>query len=148
MMSLSDQIKISTAITPTAGAANTTDINGTVLDMKGWDSVLIIVRFGDITTNAVTSIKAQCGTDGSVTDAADIYGSSQTIADDDDDQTFFIDLVKPPERYVRLVVDRGTQNAVVACANYIQYNRHHYTSTSHGTGVSGEKVVPTVEGTA
>ena len=48
---------------------------------------------------------------------------------------------------MRLVVDRGTQNAVVASANYIQYNARKQ-PTSHGTGVTGETHVSPGEGTA
>jgi len=146
-MNLSKSVKISTAITPTAGAAAATDIEGTVLDMQGFEGVLMTVRFGAITAGAETSIKAQSGTDATVSDAADLEGTSQTIADDDGDQTFYIDLYRPEERYVRLYVDRATQDAVVASAEYIQYGARKL-PTTHGTGVSGELHISPAEGTA
>lgn len=146
-INLSKLAKISTAITPTAGVAGTSDINGTTLDMEGFESVLVIVRMGTITASAVTSIKMQQGAASDMSDAADLAGTAQTIADDDDDETFYIDLHQPTERYVRLVVDRGTQNAVVASANYIQYNGSVFPVT-HGTGVSGEFHQSPAEGTA
>lgn len=146
-MNPSKNMKISTAITPTAGAAGTTDINGTTLDMSGYEGVLMIVRFGAITGSAVTSIKAQQGAESDLSDAADLAGTGQTVADDDDDQTFYIDLYRPTDQYVRVVVDRGTQNAVVASANYIQYGARK-APVSHGTGVSGETHVSPAEGTA
>ena len=146
-MNLSKNVKISTAITPTAGVAATSDINGTILDMSGYEGVLVIVRMGAITSGAVTSIKMQQDTAVGGGTMADLLGSSQTIADDDDDETFYIDCNNPQERYVRLVVDRGTQNAVVASANYIQYGAHK-APPSHGTGVSGELLVGVAEGTA
>lgn len=146
-MNLSKRTKISTAITPTAGAAGTSDINGSTLDMKGFDGVLVIVRFGEITASAVTSIKMQQGAASNLSDAADLEGTGQTVADDDDDETFYIDLYRPRERYVRVVVDRGTQNAVVASAEYIQYGAHDE-PTTHGSGVSGETHVSPAEGTA
>jgi len=144
---LSEAVKISTAVTPTDGVAGTTDIEGTILDMSGFDGVLMLVRMGTITATAVTSIKAQSGTDDTMSDAADLEGTSQSIAADDDDETFYIDLRAPKERYVRLYVDRGTANAVVASAEYIQY-KAHVLVTSHGTGVSGEAHVTPDEGTA
>ena len=144
---MSKNVKMTRAILPSAGVAATTDINGAVIDMANFESVLMIVTFGVITGSAVTSIKAQSGTDGSVSDAADLLGTGQTIADDDDNETFFIDLVKPIERYVRLVVDRGTQNAVVASATYIKYNPRTK-PTTHDTGVTGELHVEPIEGTA
>jgi hypothetical protein len=146
-MNLSTHVKISTAITPTAGAAGTSDINGTILDMQGFNGVLMVVRMGEITASAVTSIKAQQDTDVAGGTMADLAGTAQTIADTDDDKTFYIDLYRPTERYVRLVVDRGTQNAVVASASYIQYGAH-LAPTTHGTGVSGELHISPAEGTA
>jgi len=146
-MNLSKHVKISSAITPTAGAAGTSDINGATLDMQGFDGVLMVVRFGAITSGAVTSIKAQQDTDSGAGTMADLAGTAQTIADTDDDKTFYIDLYKPRERYVRLVVDRGTQNAVVASAEYIQYCTH-LAPTTHGTNVSGETHISPAEGTA
>ena len=147
MEKLSELVKISSAVTPTAGAAATTDIEGTALDMSGFDSVLILVRMGAITTNAVTSIKAQHGDISTLSDAADIAGTSQTIADSDDEKTFYIDLKNVTKPYVRLYVDRGTQNAVVSSAHYIQYNARSL-PVSHGSNVSGESFVSAVSGTA
>jgi hypothetical protein len=146
-MNLSKQVKITQAITPTAGAAATSDINGATLDMAGFEGVLIEVVFGDITAGAVTSIKAQQGAASNLSDAADLAGTGQTVADTDDGDTFYIDLYRPTERYVRVVVDRGTQNAVVASATYFQYGAHDQ-PVSHGTTVNGELHVSPDEGTA
>lgn len=145
---LINELKITQAITPTAGAAGTTDINGATLDMAGFEGVLMVVTMGAITGSAVTSIKAQQGAASNLSDAADLLGSSQTIADTDDDKVFYINLHRPAERYVRLVVDRGTQNAVVASAEYFQYGAKTLPVASHGTGVAGEQHVSPAEGTA
>lgn len=149
-MNISKNDKISVAITPTNGAAGTTDIEGVTLDMQGFEGVLMLVTFGAITGSAVTSIKAQQDTDSAMGTAADLLGTAQTIADDDDDQTFYIDVFRPTERYVRLVVERGTQNAVVASALYIQYGEAsaRKAPVTHGTNVSGELHVSPAEGTA
>ena len=147
MQNLSKAVKLSQAITPTAGAAGTSDINGATLDMQGFEGVLIEVTFGAITSGAVTSIKAQQGAASNLSDAADLEATAQTIADTDDEKTFYIDLVNPQERYVRLVVDRATQNAVVASATYIQYSADKL-PTTHGANVSGELHIAPAEGTA
>jgi hypothetical protein len=146
-MNLSKNCKISTAITPTAGAAGTSTINGTTLDTQDSEGVLIIVRMGTITTGAVTSIKVQQGDASNLSDAADLAGTGQTIADTDDDKTFYIDLYKPLKRYVRVVVSRATQNAVVASAEYFQYETRKMPVT-HGAGVAGELHISPAEGTA
>jgi hypothetical protein len=148
-MNLGYNAKVLTAITPTAGAANTTDINGTTLDMQGFDGVMVIVRMGTITANAVTSIKMQQDTDSGAGTMADLLGTSITVADDDDDQVFVIDLYKPRERYVRVVVDRGTQNAVVASAEYILYGPRNIPTTMNVTdAVTFEAHISPAEGTA
>ena len=107
----------------------------------------MLVTFGVITGSAVTSIKAQQDTASGMGTAADLEGTGQTIADDDDEKTFYIDLYKPEERYVRLVVPRATQNAVVSSAIYIQYGSSKAPVT-HGTNVTGELHVSPDEGTA
>ena len=146
-MNLSPNVKISSAVTPTAGVAATTDIEGTILDMSGYEGVLVVVRMGTITANAVTSIKMQQDTAATMSGAADLTGTAQTIADTDDDKIFYIDLFRPTERYVRLYVDRGTQNAVVASAIYIQYGPKA-TPITQPTGTSGETHASPAEGTA
>jgi hypothetical protein len=147
-MQMSKNCKISQGITVTAGAAGTSAINGATLDMAGWEGVLIIVTFGAIVTGAATSIKAQQGQASGMGDAADLLGSSQTIADTDDDKTFYIDIKSPRERYVRAVVSRATQNATVGSITYIQYGGRTAPVAAHGTSVSGEAFVGVAEGTA
>ena len=145
-MNLSKNSKFTQAVTVTNGAAGTSDINGATLDMQNFESVLMRVTFGAIVSSAATSIKAQQGANSGLSDAADLIGTSQTVADSDDEKIFYIDLVKPEERYVRLVVVRATQNATCE-ASYLQYNPRKG-PTSQGTNVSGELHVSPAEGTA
>jgi hypothetical protein len=144
---LSERIKTSIAITPTAGVAGTTDINGATLDMQFYDGVLITVIFGAITAGAVTSIKAQQGAASDLSDVADLLGTGQTVADTDDDKVFQIDVKSPQERYVRVLIDRATQNAVVAGAIYQQYQSRSRPPTQ-GSNVALERFLSPAEGTA
>lgn len=146
-VNLSKNTKRTIAITNAAGVAATTDINGATLDMSGWEGVLTIINFGVITGSAVTTIKMQQDSASGMGTAQDLLGTEQTIADDDDEKTFFIDLYRPLERYVRLVVPRATQNAVIGGATYIQYGAKKAPS-SEGTNVSGEFHQSPIEGTA
>jgi len=150
MSNISKNDKVTIAITSAAGVAGTADINGATLDMLGYEGVLMIVNFGVITGGAVTSIKAQQDTASGMGTAADLEDTGQTIADTDDEKTFYIDLYRPQKRYVRLVVDRGTQNAIVASATYIQYGQKsgRKAPVTHGTNVAGELHVSPDEGTA
>jgi hypothetical protein len=115
--------------------------------MQGYDGVLVLVRMGAITSGAATSVKMQQDTDSAGGTMADLTGTSQTIADDDDDQHFVIDLFRPSERYVRVYVSRATQDSVVASGTYIQYKARTAVS-SQGSGVNLEAFVSPVEGTA
>lgn len=118
---MSKSAQLQTAITPTNGAAGTTSINGTIIDLAGFNSCLIAVHFGTIVAGAVTSIKAQVGDASDLSDAADVSGSSVTIQDTDDDKVFYIDVLRPRKRYLRVVASRATQNATLA-AVYLLYD--------------------------
>jgi len=145
-MNLSKNIKITQAITPTAGAAGTTAINGATLDMTGWDGVLMVVTMGAITGSAVTSINAA---QAAASTFADLLGTGQTIADTDDEDIFVIDLYRPTERYVRIEVARATQNAVVSSAVYYQYAGSNVKlPASNGSTINLEQHSSPAEGTA
>lgn len=144
---LSEEVKITQAITPAAGAAGSDEVLGATLDMQGFDGVMMVVVFGAIVTNAVTTIKAQQDSDPAMGTVADLEGSEQTVADSDDNKTFVIDLVRPQERYVRLAVERATQNATIGAATYYQY-RGRMRPPAHGAGVSVERWIAPDEGTA
>jgi hypothetical protein len=75
--------------------------------------------------------------------------TAQTVADNDDGKTFVIELIRPRERYVRVIVDRGTQNAVVRAAFYLQHGAHEHPVAAQGsTVVTPEYFVDVAEGTA
>lgn len=141
-------VLITQAITATNGAAGTSAINGAIIDMSGYEGVLVIVNTGAITSGAVTSIKMQQDTASAMGGAADLLGTSQTIADTDDEDTFVIDLFKPQERYVRLVVSRATQNAVISAATYIRYGARTKPVTSASATINVESHIGVAEGTA
>lgn len=102
---------VTQVIAPTAGTAETTDINSSSVDMKDYEEVTFLVTFGEITGSAVTSIKAAQSADDS--SYADLLGTGMTIADSDDNTTVALTVIRPGDRYVRCTVDRATQNAVV-----------------------------------
>lgn len=141
---LSQNAKISIAL---AYASGTADRNGAILDMKGWDGVLVVAQFGTIAASAVTSLKMQQGAASDLSDAADLAGTAVAVADDDDGKIKYIDLWQPRERYVRVVVDKDATNACAETVTYIQYRGKLLPST-HGTGVAGEAHVAPAEGTA
>ncbi len=117
-MNLGTQIKITTALDYASANA---DRPGATLDMLGYEGVLMIVKFGTIAAGAVTSIKAQQDSASGMGTVQDLLGTGITVADDDDDQIFVIDLYRPRERYVRVFVDKDAANATAEMAIYVQY---------------------------
>lgn len=142
---LTDKIKITIALAYASGSA---DRNGATLDMKGWDGVLVVAQFGTIATGAVTLIKMQQGAAADLSDAADLAGTAQTVADDDDSKVKYIDLYQPRERYVRVVMDKDATNACAETVTYIQYSGQEGPVAAHGTNVAGEAHMSPAEGTA
>jgi len=104
-----------------AYASGTADRSGAALDMSGFQEVDIIVSLGAVEAGGTNSIKAQSDDNSSFSSAQDIAGTAQTIADDDDSQVFIIHIANPPERYVRLYVDKDTSHACAETAVYVQH---------------------------
>lgn len=146
-MNFSKDNKFVIANTSAEGVAAATDLEGATLDTSGFEEVTILVTFGAITSGAVTTIKAQEGDESDLSDAADLLGTSQTIAVASAQKTFYINIFKPLKRYLRLYTDRATQNAVVASATYI-LSQPKLAVVTQGTNVSGELHVSPIAGTA
>lgn len=106
-----------------AVAAGTSDQNSSVIDMTGFDSVQFIALFGALTATQVTQIKIQQGAASNLSDAADLLGTNNgPLADADGNKMLMTQVMRPTKRYVRLVVDRGTANAVIDGVIAIQFN--------------------------
>ena len=118
-----------------AAAAGTSDIESDSVDMAGFEGVAFVVALGAITSGAVTNVHLETSTDNS--SFSDLEGSAQTVADDDDNQIWILDCYKPRERYIRCVVDRGTQNAVVDGITAYQYGPKLAPVTHDATTVGG-----------
>lgn len=142
---LSHHVKISVGL---AYATGTADRTGAVIDMQGYDGVLMVFQFGTIAASAVTSIKAQQGAASNLSDAADLAGTAQAVADDADSKIKYIDLYQPRERYVRAYVDKDATNACAETVTYIQYRGRISPVVAHGTDVAGEAHRAPAEGTA
>lgn len=142
---LTDYTKLSVGL---AYATGTADREGAVLDMKGWDGVLIICQLAVIATGGTNSVKAQQGALSNGTDMADLAGTKQVIADDDDGEVVYIDVYQPRERYVRAYFDKDTSNACGETITYLQYKGALNPPAAMGAGVNGEQHASPAEGTA
>lgn len=145
-MNASSNLKVVTALSYASGSA---DRNGAILDMKGFESVMIIAIMAAIAGSAATVMKAQQDTAVGGGTMADLLGTGITIADDDDDQIFIIDLVKPLERYVRVVFDKNGAQASAESVIYVQYDADNRPITQTVTDlVTYERHISPAEGTA
>lgn len=95
-----------------------TTINGTVIDMAGYDGVRIFVAIA--TANAGNFLKAQGGEVSDGSDAADLAGSKVIV--DSNGDIAILDILKPRERYIRGVIIRGGANTVTGELYYERYN--------------------------
>jgi hypothetical protein len=137
-------IRVVQATTVAAGAAGTTAVNGDTVDLTGVEEIAIVVPFGPIVANAVTSIKWQEGDTTSPT--TDIAGTNITVADDDDNTTKILRIVKPRSRYGRVVVSRATQNATVGAITYVLTGLRTLPAID-GATVAGKSLVSPPDGT-
>lgn len=147
-MHLTDKVK--TVRVSNAVAAGATDVTCTAVDMTGYDAVRFIALFGTLTATQVTSIRAQCSSDDGSSDAyTDIEGSaSDALGDDDDNDMLVLDIVRPPERYVKCIIDRATANAVVDGVIAELYCARDEVVTQDATVIEAVKLSHPVEGTA
>jgi Rieske Fe-S protein len=119
IQALSEHLKITKA--GNASAAGVTAVNSDAVDMLGYDGVLLFVAAGAITAGGVQSVKAQVDTVSNFASPEDLAGTAIAIADDDDNQIFVLDIQRPPQRYVRLVISRATQNSAFGEIYAIRY---------------------------
>lgn len=129
--------RIEVAVSVTNGAAGATDITGETIDTANYEGCCFLVQLGAIVTGAVTSLKVtECDTAGGT--YTDVASSSITVADDDDGEVRYLDYHRPAKRYLKLYVDRATQNATVS-AVAIKYGAKSQ-PTAQPTGTEGTAV--------
>lgn len=96
-----------------AVAAGQTTVDSDTVDTAGFESVEFMVLWGAITAGGAQSAKLQQGKASNLSDAADLAGTAQTVADSDDNKVTRLELIRPQERYVRARVLRATQDSVL-----------------------------------
>ena len=121
MQNFLSDVRVEIAVAHGSRAAGMADINGAAADMKGYEGITTIVEFGTIAATAVTAVKMQ-ESDASGSGWADVDDSELTVAADDDNQIFTVDLSNVRKRYARVVIERATADATLATALYVKYN--------------------------
>jgi hypothetical protein len=143
---LSQGVQIRTALDYASAAAVR---NGAEFDMQGFDGVLMVVKFAAVAAAGAFSIKAQQDVVTGMGGAADLAGSGIAVANDDDDQIFILDIYRPTERFVRVVVVKDATNVSAEMAFYIGYGaRIVPTTLTLADEVTYERHISPAEGTA
>lgn len=131
-------------------AAGTSDITDAVaVDTQGFGGCMFIFHFGTITTNAVTGVRVAGLDTSSPTEGTDnLAGTALAVPDTSSDKIVSIDIYRPTTRYLRPVVDRATQNAVLNSIVAILYDPMEIPVTAHASDVANEVTVSPIAGTA
>lgn len=129
-----------------AQAAGTSNVNSSSLDMANFTNVVFIASIGTITATAVTGIKAQESDDNSTW--ADLANTAVAVADTQSNKMALLEVIRPIKRYIRLVVTRGTANAVIDGVIAIQFAERKQPVTQDTTVAASEVWVSPVAGTA
>jgi len=141
-MNLGKNTKV-TKILAGAGSATST-LTSTAVDMQGFEGVLFVGP-SVATVNAGNYAKVQQSSDDGVADAyADLAGTKLVPGDNAD--SALIDINRPRERYVKLVVVR-TAATVTGDVYAVQYGPRDL-PTSHGATMDAETFASPAEGTA
>ena len=123
-------------------SAGTSAVNGTVLDMSGFEGVIFVAHYGTSATD--NGLHAEGGEAANLSDAADLEGTQVFL--DGTEEMSILDVVKPRERYIRCVADRGTSSTIGAIIA-IQYGSRTEVDNDSSTDNSAEQHVSPAEGT-
>lgn len=118
-MTLGEDVKITLGLAYVSGTAVR---EGAILDMAGWDGVLIIMVTATIAASAVGDLHAEEDDASGGGTMADLLGTAMATAAADDDKMFVLDIYRPLKRYIRGVVTKDTSNAAAETVIYIQYH--------------------------
>jgi hypothetical protein len=135
---LIEEVKITTVA---AVATGTSTIDGTALDMAGWDGALFLIRLGSPATNNNLRIR-QCDTSGGT--YADLEGT--LVGNHATDSPLIVDVKRPREQFLKYQVTRGTTTTIDIAA-IIQYRSRNRPATQP-SGTQAEKYTWPAEGTA
>ena len=106
-----------------ASASNTTNKNGASVNVDQADCITAVVELGTVANTATGTVRLEESDDGTtwtaVTDASISFAGSSTTTISASDDTFVVELVKPTERYARVVITKATAASAVIGGHYI-----------------------------
>ncbi len=106
-------------------ASANSDRNSEVIDTKGYGGCCIVVQYATIASGSTYEAHLQssdaASDENTLTTGANVAGSSQTIADTDDDTVKYWDFI-PEKRYYMMVCDKDASNSAAESAVAYLYN--------------------------
>jgi len=128
MYNLSEKTK--SVFAKAAVAAAQTAINGAVVDMTGFDSIVAEAIMGTVTDTNVCTLKLQAGTLADGSDMVDIAGATiaTAAASTNSNQLVELDVKRFTalgKKYARAVLTPSVANAALAAMKYRLYDAHN-----------------------
>ncbi len=119
--SLSDSVLIAQDIAPISSSAN---VNGTVMDMQGWDGICYAFSIGTMSSGATFDARIVSSANANMSGATNITNAALTqVPVTGNANIYIIDVWRPTDRYLR----SATQPAVAATlhtSHAIRYRRN------------------------
>ena len=105
-----------------AAAGAQSEIDSSVLDMAGYDSVAFFVLLGAVTDNSILTATVKSNPTNSNAGGTTEKAGTAVTAATASNKTMAVDVFRPTQRYVFLAFTRTAQNAAVDGILAIQYN--------------------------
>lgn len=113
MKNLLNNCKIVRVSADGAGVASATPSKGTIVDMYGWNSVMLIALMGDVVNLSEVDLRAAAADVNDTAQMVLLAGTAGGVADATsfDNKAVVLDVVNPNKRYVEAQLFHVTQNA-------------------------------------
>jgi hypothetical protein len=119
-LGIMDQVLVTQVIPPQSSNAV---VNGSAVDMQGWEGVAFVINLGAFTGAAVVDARVVGDDNSGFNSQTNITGAALTqVTSASPNNVAVIEVWRPTERYVRLVVTPATNTAAIS-ASAIRYRR-------------------------
>jgi len=119
-LSLSDRVKVTIDINSQIASAN---VNGTVIDMQGWNGCLFVFDIGAMVNGATFDARVVSSANANMSGATNVTNAALTqVTNAGNVNTYMIDVWRPTDRYLRTATQPATANSTFSGVA-IQYGR-------------------------
>lgn len=109
---------------PAQSMTGGTAVNGSAVDMQGWDGAAFIINIGAITGAGTLDARITRDDNSGFNSPTNVTGAALTqVTNANPNSVAVIDVFQPSERYLRAVLTQGA-NTVIAGATVVRYRRN------------------------